>query len=328
MAGTVLCCLRVLAPAGPKAPYGWIVPGIWRPFGLAMGVMAAAALTNLLATISIIGGTPLFASVSVIPQVISGTHFGRVWAIRIALLFSLAVVFLISRIKGREGRAALFLMLIILLLISVTESASGHPADKGDFTLRELNDWFHLLAAEAWGGGLLVLSAFIFPKVTKHPESGNHSTLLTGIAHRFSEIAGIAVIVMSITAVFNYLTYVGSAGALMGTPAGLAVLAKIILFLVILGIAAFNRYVSIPEMERWAGLPPRKLRIAGRMVRRLYSPFIRGRTGDEMARLFMRLVRVEMVLILALLFCAAILSHVSPASHYYVHMKQTGHGAR
>ncbi|MDA8387479.1 MAG: CopD family protein [Nitrospiraceae bacterium] len=264
-----------------------------------------------------------------LPLVISGTHFGRVWMVRILLLVFLAIIFLVSGKKGREGRTALFLMLIIVLLVSMTESAYGHPADKGDFSLREINDWFHLLGAEAWGGGLLALSILVLPRIIK-PEDALKSDirppLIAGIARRFSVMAGWGVAVMAVTAAINYLTYIGGARALLGTPYGLTVAAKVILFLVLLPLAAFNRYVNVPALEQWAGFPAHKPGIAGRAARRLYLPFVQGRPGHQMAILFKRLVRAEMFLIMALLFCAAILSHEAPASHY-MHMKQTGHDA-
>lgn len=329
LTGTVLCRLWVL-DGQSKSPDETIFPGMWRPFGPAIGAMVVAATANIMAQISKIGGTPFFTSANMLPAVISGTHFGHVWIYRVSLLVFLAIVLLISGKKGRDGRLAPFLMLIILLLVSVTESAYGHPADKGDFTLRELNDWFHLLGAMAWGGGLLALSTLILPKIIKTPdipEPDNQSARLADIASRFSAMAGIAVAVMAITAIFNYLTYVGSSRALMGTPAGLTVLAKIILFLIIVNLGAFNRYLSVPALKQWASFPAHNPGFSGRAVRRIYLPFVQSRSGNQMALLFKRLVRLEMFLVLALLLCAAILSHVPPASHYYMHMNQMGTGS-
>jgi putative copper resistance protein D len=222
-------------------------------------------------------------------------------------------------------------MLIILLLVSMTESAYGHPADKGDFSLREINDWFHLLGAEAWGGGLLALSVLVLPQIIKTADTpgagagvtGMAPALIVGIARRFSMMSGYGLAVMAVTAVINYLTYVSSATALLGTPYGITFAVKIVLFLIIINLGAFNRYISVPALEQWAGYPARKPGIFGWVVRPLYLPLAGGRAGNQMAPFFKRAVRAEMFLVLALLFCAAVLSHEPPASHY-MHMRHSG----
>ncbi len=321
LAGTVICRLWVLPPArGGRS----IQPNMWRPFGPAIGIMAAAAAVELLARVSAISGTSFWAAAGLLPLVVSHTHFGRVWLIRVALLALLAIVFLGSGAKRRERRPALLLMLLAVLLVSMTESAYGHPADKGDFTFREANDWFHLLGAEAWGGGLLALSVLVLPQILRpggFPDDENRPALIAGVARRFSALAGIAVAVMAVTSSFNYLLYIGGSRALLDTSYGLTDLAKIFFFLALLALGAFNRYISVPALERWAGLPARKRGVAGRTAARFYSPFAGGREGREMAFLFKRMVAAESIIAIAILFCAALLGHETPAKHA-IHMKQ------
>ncbi len=308
---------------------------MWEPFGPTVGLMAAAASVNLLDQIAKIAGTSFFQAAGLIPQVITRTHFGRVWLIRMSLIALLAIVFVLSgkKVSGEkrlEGRPALFLILGILLLISFTESASGHPADKGDFTFREINDWFHLMGAEAWGGGLRALSALVLPRIIiknpdNAPESDANQVMVAGIARGFSVMAGFGVAVMAITGAANYGLYVRGARALIKTPYGLTVAAKIVLFCIILALGAFNRYVSVPELEQWAGCPSKKQGFTGRAAARFFHPFVKGLAGHRMAVLFKRLVRAEVFLVIVILFCAALLTHEMPASHY-MHMKQ-GRGA-
>ena len=111
----------------------------------------------------------------------------------------------------------------------------------------------------------------------------------------------------------------------LATPYGLTVAAKIVLFFIILALGAFNSYVSVPALEQWAGCPCRKPWIDGKVATRFFSRFAKGLTGHRLALRFKRLVRVEMFLVAALLFCADLLTHELPARHY-MHMKQMGQG--
>ncbi len=99
---------------------------------------------------------------------------------------------------------------------------------------------------------------------------------LAGITRRFSAMAGLGVDVMAITAVFNYLNFVGSEKALLDTPYGLTVLVKMVFFLALLNLGAFNRYASAPVLERWAGSPSGKGGFIGRIDGFFIHPLRKG----------------------------------------------------
>lgn len=166
LTGKVLCRLWVIAPVRSGTLNETAFPNMWRLFGPAIGVMAAAATLCLLARVAETRFISIMAAVNLFPVAVQ-THIGRVWLIRISLLALLAVIFLGLRGKRREGRTALLTMLLIILLVSMTESAYGHAAYKGDSSAREIMDWLHLLGAMVWGGGLFVLSLFILPQIIK-----------------------------------------------------------------------------------------------------------------------------------------------------------------
>ncbi len=330
LTGIVLTHLWVLTPAGSYPDQTALDEqfrfSIWRPFGPLMAIMAVAATAEFLARILNTSGSSLISSSGLLPTVISRTHFGRVWLIKISLLFLLAVIFLVSGRKRIQKRPALFLMLIVLMLAAIIGSVYGHPSDKGSLKFRDLNLWFHLMGAQIWGGGLLALSTLVLPRIIKGPDDSKPETSpiqLAGIARRFSAMAGLGVGVMAITAVFNYLNFVGSEKALLDTPYGLTVLVKMVFFLALLNLGAFNRYASVPVLERWAGSPSGKGGFIGRIAGFFYTPITEGRTGYRMALLFKRLIRFEMLLVIILLFCAALLSQEIPARQA-LHMKQMG----
>jgi putative copper export protein len=201
----------------------------------------------------------------------------------------------------------------------MTASASGHASDAGDLSMPEIIDWLHLLAACLWGGGLMVLSLSILPNLVR--EQDRTASLTADVAGRFSQIAGIAVGVTSVSALVNLWYYVKFLDALWKTPYGRTVIAKIVLFGFLVGLGAFNRYVSIPLLKERAGIPVDKPDILGRLAGAFFAPFKRNLGGGRIAPVFKRLVRTETLLIIGVLFCAALLRHGVPARH----MSQMGH---
>jgi len=101
------------------------------------------------------------------------------------------------------------------------------------------------------------------------------------------------------------------------------VVAKIVLLLVLINLGAFNRYVSVPLLQEWAGIFAEGRGFFTRIAVRVFPRLELKKDGYQIALRFMRIVRVEAVLIIALLLCAALLRHEIPARHL-AHM---GHGA-
>jgi uncharacterized membrane protein len=210
----------------------------------------------------------------------------------------------------------------------MTESASGHASDKGDFSLREIMDWLHLLGASVWGGGLLVLSLFVVPALLK---LGDRSAqLVADVARRFSRIAAVAVATVALTALYNAWTYVGSLEALWKAPYGRTVLAKTVLFLLLINLGAFNHYVSVPLLQQWAGISIGIRGIIDRVARRFVMPFFGNKDGYRIAVRFRRMVKVEAFIFVVVLLCVAVLRHQVPALHYLhlAHMKTHQAGPR
>jgi putative copper resistance protein D len=212
-------------------------------------------------------------------------------------------------------------MLGFAVIISMTESASGHASDKGDFSVAEIMDWLHLFAASLWGGGLLVLSASVLPELVMTGDKA--APLIAGVARRFSRIAGIAVGIIALTSIYNAWMYVGSFGAFWKMPYGQTVLAKITLFLLLINLGAFNRYINVPLLQQWGGFSPGDQGIMKRIVDRFVPRFLREQSGYKIALRFKRSVRVEALLIIGVLLCAAFLRHAIPARHVS-HMEHRG----
>ena len=69
---------------------------------------------------------------------------------------------------------------------------------------------------------------------------------------RFSAVAVVAVVVLVVTGIYRALAELPSFDALWTTDYGLALLAKLVVFAVMLALAAWNRLVLHPRVERAA----------------------------------------------------------------------------
>lgn len=311
--GIGVCSLWVLDDA---ADISIFIPRMWRLFAISAAAMAASSIGDLFVRAAEMSGQPLLAVFPVLPTVVLRTHLGHVWLARIVAIIWLLILLFAGK-RYRDRRVFMASLIGILAVIAMTKSASGHAADAGDFSIAEFVDWSHLMAVSFWGGGLIVLSAAIFPNVAEPDEQ---PALIAGIAGRFSRIAGYAVGVIAITAALNARSFVGSFDALHRSPYGWTVTAKIGLFLILISLGAYNRYVAVPFLQKQASPNPASLRI-GR--------FIRFPAFYPIAQEFIFRVRVEAFLLLVVLFLASLLRHEIPARHFahLRHEGMAGHGA-
>jgi putative copper export protein len=323
--GVIVCRLWFFSPS-TQAEFSYegnVVAGMWKLFCFGLAVMIVGSVAGLVFRSMEMSGQPVSEIASVLPLVLFKTHYGTVWIVRIVALILLALSK--TAVRYRDARTFLIFLLILALAVSMTSSASGHGSDAGDFSVPEIMDWLHLIAACLWGGGLLVLTFSVLPGLIGREEAS--APLLSRIAGRFSAMAGVAVAVTAVTAAYNFLIDVRSIKAMVETPYGLVVAAKILLFGILINFGAFNRYVSVPLLREWAGGSAEIGGTIDRIAGKFFAPFRRNRSGAVVALRFKRLVGLETVLILAVLFCAGLLRHEIPARHY-MHMQHLhNHGS-
>jgi putative copper resistance protein D len=137
------------------------ISGMWNLFCYTLALLIVCAFAGLITRSMEMSGKPISGILPVLPLVLFKTHYGTVWLVRIGVLILLAVAKTV--VRYRDSRPFLVTMLILTLAVSMTSSASGHGADAGDFSLREIADWLHLVAACLWGGGLMVLTFSVLP---------------------------------------------------------------------------------------------------------------------------------------------------------------------
>jgi uncharacterized membrane protein len=118
------------------------------------------------------------------------------------------------------------------------------PGIYGD--LHVTSDFLHLLAAGAWLGGLLPL-ALLFASA----RNAHETTMLFAVRAatlRFSRVGIFAVGTLLTTGIVNAAMLVGSWPALLETNYGNLLLTKIGLFIVMVCVAAINRYRLTPHL--------------------------------------------------------------------------------
>ena len=284
---------------------------MWRFFSVGLAVLIASSIVDLFVRGVEMSGQPFSDVLPILPTVVFRTHIGHVWLIRISALIVFSATYVTAR-RYRDSRGFLVFLLGLGVVVSLTESASGHPSDKGDFSIAEIVDWFHLIAASIWGGGLLLLSSVVLPELARHGE--RIAPLNASVARRFSAIAGVAVGIIVVTSLYNAWSYVGSFGAFRKTPYGWTAVAKILLFSLILYLGAFNRYVSVPLLQR-ACIYPGGQRMLERIAVHFFPRYLCTEEKSLIFSRFMWSVKVEAVLLVGVLLCAGLLRHETPARH-------------
>jgi copper resistance protein D len=320
--GVIVCRLWFFTPSMQTefSYQGNSISGMWKLFCFGLALLIVCAFAGLIARSVEMSGQPVSRIFPVLPLVLFKTHYGTVWLVRIGALVLLAVAK--TAVRYRDTRPFLVLMLVLALAVSMTSSASGHGADAGDFSLREIMDWLHLMAACLWGGGLMVLTFSVLPDLIGR--QGGSAPLISQVVGRFSAMAGIAVAMTLITAVYNFWAEVRTVAAMVQSTYGLMVAAKIVLFGILVNLGAFNRYVSVPLLQEWGGGSAEIKGAIDHIAGKFYAPFRHNRDGLMVATRFKRLVILETALILAVLFCAGVLRHEIPARHAAMMQHQVG----
>ena len=286
---------------------------LWFFFRLAVFAAMAGSSFDLLVRTAEMSGEPILSAFPFLPTVLFKSHVGQVWLIRMTLYIIMSLMMTAVK-KHRDSRGYLFSLLCLGVIAAMMESATGHAADKGDFSMAEIMDWFHLLAASVWGGGLFAFSLAILP--SSFEVDDRSLRLIAETAARFSRMAGIAVVFVFATAVYNAWVYIGSAEAAVKSFYGWTVIVKTVLSLLLLLLGAFNRYVSVPGILETAGSPAGKQGAVSRLIKRVLGSVVPARKYRLTIHWFAYRIRLEALVVVAILICASLLRHEIPAKHY------------
>ena len=227
-------------------------------------------------------GQPLF-------DLLTRGRFATLWWLRVALTL---VALGISGWRGvRDVWGQIVLVAMALALLTSSLNSHGAALLSGAY-LAIAADWLHFLGVATWIGGLLSLT-YVLPTAVEASQKVGDRVLAQAVT-RFSNLALISVGLIVVTGTFQAWLEVGSWEGLVQSAYGLSVTAKIVLLLVMLGLASFNLLVVRPGLARAA---------AGNSAA----------MAKSLARRFSLAVRGEVAVGLVVLAVAAVLTGLAPA---------------
>lgn len=197
----------------------------------------AAGLGWLLSQAAYIGAAENLAEAfDLVPLVATGTTFGSILLVRL-LLVVLAVATFKPAVSFRMSLSLVCASGALLLQAGVSHPAAI-PGALG--TLLLLSHGIHVLAAGVWFGllpPLWMLLRTASPRVA------------AAALRRFSPVGMGCVALLAMSAAFQGTLLIGSLDGLFETDYGRFVLVKLVLFVVLLAIAALNRWLLLPPLE-------------------------------------------------------------------------------
>lgn len=179
----------------------------------------------------------------VVRQVL-GLDFGREWTAK-ALLWVLAAVVLADLLRRCETAATSLAWRISVGAVGVgllrVIGLTGHTSDAHDSTLAAVADLVHLAAVSLWLGGLAVLLLGVLPR--RRPAE------LSTVVPRYSRLAMGSVLAIVAAGTVLAWQLLGGVGALVHTGYGQLLLAKLVLLVIILGVAWGSRSWIIHRLD-------------------------------------------------------------------------------
>ena len=176
--------------------------------------------------------------------------------------------------------------LLAAAAVLILPGAAGHAAQTSPRGLTLLFDWLHVAAGSIWLGGLVGLLVLWFSVSARERVAA-----LSVCVPRFSNVAVGSVVVLGATGVGEAINHMPAVNALWQTSYGQAILVKTGLLGGALLIASGNLLRSRPRL------------IAARR---------RPEVGEPAARLLRGLVSGELVIVVGVVFAAAVLSSLAP----------------
>ncbi len=207
--------------------------------GLAWFAFAVANMSGALADL---------ADPDVVVSVMRDTGFGVVWTFRMivaAALIVLTALQVSSRATVGQDRMTAFLAAGLLASLAGT----GHSQVEEGWTsvLHVSADAAHLLGAGAWLGGLAPLGFILIGYAGTKAEVGYVD--VEGVLMRFSGMGYAAVTTLIGTGLVNSWLLVGSVSSMLNSTYGKILIAKLVFFAGMLGLAAANRFWLVPALE-------------------------------------------------------------------------------
>lgn len=217
--------------------------------GLLLSGLAIAAMTASMNGVPLIRVDP-----GSIVTMVTDTPMGNAWGIRMSALAALIAALFVRQFQ------TVVTVLAAIALGSLAWTGHGAAGDGNAGTLQLIGDLVHLLAAAAWLGALVGLMSMVSGRTAP--------TIAHRALERFSSIGTLIVIAVVGSGLINSSFLVGWAnlGKLPTTLYGQLLIAKLALFVAMIGLAAINRFRLTPALGRASrdaiDIAPRALRLS------------------------------------------------------------------
>lgn len=225
---------------------------LFRVAGWCVAIGIASAIAWLLLEAVNMSGMPLTEALNrrTLDAVLRETVFGRIWLVRLGLSLLLsAMLWLGSRQQTRRKGAMLKIGGILVAgAYAATLAFTGHAlSDAGADRYAHLaSDAVHLLAAGAWVGALPGLASLL--KRAGDVARPERFALAVSATQRFSTLGMVSVSALVMTGLINAWYLVGNVAALLGTEYGRLLLWKLLIFAMMVTLAAINRLRLTPRL--------------------------------------------------------------------------------
>ncbi len=245
--------------------------------GAAIALVASAAALWLQA--AAMGDGTLTAAGGMVPMMVGETHYGHAWSVGIVALLIAAIAMVALR------RSRVLLAGIGLAVFMLTRSVVSHAGVDGDFTLKVATDWIHLVLVCLWVG-MVLLGAFV--ALRKAPTTRADAADSAVWVSSLSTSATVALVCIMLSGALKVWWATPSIGLLTASTYGGVLLAKVLLVGIATALGGINRFSVMPPL------------LAG-----LRSP---RHPAPGLHRHFVRVLRIEAVVLLLVFVAAAVLS--------------------
>ena len=210
----------------------------------ALALAVIASLTRLAAEASLVPGSSL--GMRTMWEVARDTAWGRGWLIGAAGIV-MTVVALSAAWRSPLGW---MVAAVGVVALAVSQSLTGHAGSENEsVALSVVVNVVHLLAAGAWIGGLVAVFLAGLPSLRRVDET-QRAALGSSLVRSYHDVALPSVIVVALTGLANSWLRVGGLGALWATTYGRILVAKVALFLVLVGFGYYHwRTIVAPSWK-------------------------------------------------------------------------------
>ncbi|ATO17827.1 copper resistance protein CopC [Micromonospora sp. WMMA2032] len=197
-----------------------------------LGVLAAATVAELWIQVPYTNGGGLFDVTGAGLGDVLGSAYGTTHLVRLGLLA--AAAFLLRPLfAGPVGRTDGIILAVLGGAALFTWPLAGHAAASPAPAVSVVVDAVHLGGMAVWLGGLVMLAVFLLRRADERE--------LDAILPIWSRWAALAVAALLLAGTVQGLIEVASPTALIDTTYGRLLLAKIVLFALVIGVAAYSR---------------------------------------------------------------------------------------